>query len=95
MLALVIFVIAALAALRGRADADHVNGAVRRIVIGIAQKILRREFPVTRHIPLLDAAQHLRATLSSIPAVQQHVQVQFHLAEILEERRRFLVPRGP
>src|SRR5919108_6383491 len=78
------------AAAAAGADAHHIDGAMADVVVRVANKILRREFPVTWHIPLLDASQHLRATLSTVSAIQQYVQVQFHVAEILEERRCLL-----
>src|SRR5215813_1162225 len=77
------------------ANAYHVDGAMADVVVRVTNKILRREFPVTRHVPFLDASQYLRAALSAISAIEQHVQVQFQVAEILQERRCCLVPRGP
>src|SRR5215470_7038714 len=77
------------------ADAHHVDGAMADVVIRVANKILRREFPVTRHVPFLDASQYLRATLSAIATIEQHVQVQFQVTKILQEWRCCLVPRSP
>src|SRR4030095_6937847 len=79
------------AAAAAGADAYHIDGAMADVVVRVPNKILRREFPVTRHVPFLDASQHLRAPLSPIPAVEQHIQVQLHVPEILEERRRLLI----
>ena len=57
VLALVVFVVAPalLAALRAGADADHVDRAVRRIVVGVAEEILRGELPVRREHPFVHA----------------------------------------
>src|SRR5512145_937223 len=81
------------AAAAAGANTHHIDGAMADVVVRVTNKILRRKFPVTRHVPLLDASQYLRAALSAIPAVEQHVQVHFHLAEILKEWRCLLVPR--
>src|SRR5437763_14566475 len=77
------------------ANANHVDRAMADVVVGIANKILCGKLPVTRYVPLLDTSQNLRAALSAIPAVQEDVQIGLHIAEILQERRRLLVPRGP
>src|SRR5260221_13873265 len=40
-------------------NADQIHRAVADIVIAVAAEILRREFPVARDAPFLDAAQYL------------------------------------
>src|ERR1700694_2862152 len=51
-------------------DADQVDGAVARIVIGVAEKILRGELPVGGEHPFVDA-DHLGAALAAVAAVER------------------------
>ena len=60
-------------------------------VVAVAGEILRRELPVARHDPFVDAADQLDAAL---PAVEEAVEVPRHLAEILAQRRRFGIEGG-
>src|SRR4029453_14945738 len=52
------------AATAAGADTHQIDRAMADVVISVANKILRRKFPVTRHVPLLDASRHLRTPLS-------------------------------
>ncbi len=85
---------ARLAALSARSHADHVDRAMRRIVIGVAEKILRREFPVGREHPFVHA-DHLGAARPAVATVDDVVQVFDRIAEIRQEIRRLRIPRGP
>ena len=88
-------VAAALLAGRGaRADADQVDGAVARVVVGVAEEILRGELPVRREDPFVHA-DHLRAALAAVAAIQRLVEMDLRVAEIGQEVGRVLVPGGP
>src|SRR2546421_4926101 len=76
------------------ADANQVDRAMARIVIGVAEKILGRELPVRRENPFVDA-DHLGAALAAVAAVQRLVEMNLRVAEIGEEVRRVLVPGRP
>ncbi|HXC14552.1 MAG TPA: hypothetical protein VNV39_17165 [Stellaceae bacterium] len=65
------------------------------IVIAVAAEILRREFPVARHAPFLDAAQDLRTTVAAVPAVEGLVEIVGKIAEIFGEGGGRRVPGGP
>src|SRR5439155_25625586 len=61
----------------------------------VAAEILRREFPVARDQPFLDAAQYFGAALAAVPAVEGEVEIAHEIAEIFEKGRRRRVPTGP
>src|ERR1700727_1053237 len=86
VLAPVVFVVASpfLAALRAGADADHVDRAVRRVVVGVAEEILRRELPVGGEHPFVDA-DHFGAAWTAIAAVQHLIEVFDRGSEIIQE----------
>ena len=96
MLRLFQFVVAPslLAGRGGGADADQVDRAMARVVIGVAEEIFRRELPVRRENPFVHA-DHLGAALAAVAAVQRLVEMDFGVAEIGEEFRRVLVPGRP
>ena len=96
MLAVVVFVVAPAlhAALRAGADADHVDRAVRRIVVGVAEEILRRELPVRREDPFVHA-DHLRPAGPPVAAVQHLVQMVDRVAQVAHEVRAPADPRMP
>ncbi len=77
-----------------RPDADQVDRAVARIVIGVAEEIFRRELPVGREHPFVDA-DHLGAALAAVAAIQRLVEMDFGVAEIGDEIGRVLVPGRP
>ena len=78
-----------------RPDAGQIDRAVADIVIGVAAEILGREFPVARHQPFLDAAQHFGLALAAVPAVELQVEVAGEVAEIFDEARRGRIPGRP
>src|SRR6516162_2180763 len=65
------------------------------IVVAVAAEVFRREFPIARDPPLLDAAQYLGAAFAAVPAVQGQIEIANKLAEIFEKGRRLRVPAGP
>ena len=67
---------------------------MRRIVIGVAKEILRRELPVGRKHPFVHA-DHLGAARPAVAAVHHLVQVIDRIAEIGQEIRRLRIPCGP
>ena len=62
-----------------------------RDVVAVTSEIFRREFPVARHDPFVDAADHLDTTLT---AVKERVEVPSHFAKILAQRRRRRIKGG-
>ena len=78
-----------------RADAGQIDRAVADIVIAVAAEILRRELPVARDQPFLDAAEHLGLALAAVPPVEDQVEKGRELAEIFEKGRRGGVPGRP
>src|SRR5262249_52307102 len=76
-------------------DADHVHRAMAHAVIAIAREVLRGELPVARDQPLVDAADGLRPTLASVPAVEQEIEVELVAADVVQERRARAVPGRP
>ena len=91
-----VFVVApaGLAALTARAHADHVHRAMRRIVVGVAEEVLRGELPVRREHPLVHA-DHLGAARPAVAAVHHLIQMIDRVAEIGQEVRRLRIPRRP
>src|ERR1700732_778785 len=83
------------AAAAAGADADQIDRAVTDVVVAVAAEILRREFPVARDQPFLDAAQYFGAALAAIPAVESEVEIADKIAEVLEKGRCRGVPAGP
>src|ERR1700687_382928 len=83
------------AAAAARADPDQIDRAVADVVIAVAAEILGRELPVARHQPFLDAAQNLGAAVAAVPAVERLVEIPGEIAEIINKRRRRLVPGRP
>src|ERR1700730_5139178 len=77
------------------ADADQIDRAMADIVVAVAAEVFRREFPVARDPPLLDAAQDLGATLAAVPAVQGQVEIADEIAEIFKKGWRFGIPARP
>src|SRR5712671_1434248 len=65
------------------------------IVIAVAAEVFRREFPVARDQPFLHAGQDLAAALAAVPAIERQIEVAAEIAEIVEKRRRRLVPIRP
>src|SRR5712691_6015168 len=59
-----------------------------RHMVGVAGKIFRREFPVTRDDPLMHPTHDLNAALTT---VEERVQVPRHLPEIVQQRGRHRV----
>ena len=83
------------AAATGGPDADEIDRAMADVVIAVARKILRREFPVARHPPFLDAAQDFGAAVAAVPGIEGQVDIGQEIAEIFEKGRRLGVPSGP
>ena len=79
---------------RAGANADHVDGTVGGIVVGVAEEIFRGELPVGGQDPLVDA-DHLRPARPAVAAVQHLVQMIDGIAEIAQEIRRVRVPGCP
>ena len=73
------------AAAAAGADAGEIDRAVADIVIAVAAEILRREFPVARDQPFLDAAEHLGLALAAVPAVEDQIEKAREIAEIFEK----------
>src|SRR6202158_1645934 len=65
------------------------------VVIAVAAEILGRELPVARDQPFLHAGQDLAAALAAVPAIERQIEVAAEIAEIVEERRRALIPIRP
>src|SRR5262249_58577269 len=76
-------------------DAHHVDRAMAHAVIAIAREVLRGKLPVARDQPLVDAADRLGATLASVPAVEQEIEIELVAADVGQERRRRAVPGRP
>ena len=77
------------------ADADQIDRAVADVVIAVAAEILRREFPVARHAPFLDAAQDFGCRPRCRPSRRAEVEIARNVAEIFGKGRRRRVPGGP
>src|SRR5260370_4102894 len=76
-------------------DAAPIDPAVADGAIAVAAEILRREFPIARDQPFLDAAQYFGAALAAVPAVERQIAIAGEIAEIFEEGRGRRVPAGP
>jgi len=77
------------------ANTNEIYRAVTDVVVAVSLKILGGKLPVTGDIPLLDAAQHFRAALTAIPAVQDFVEIDHHAPQVVQKRWRRRVPGGP
>src|SRR6185295_17398095 len=64
-------------------------------VVAITREVLGGKLPVTRDEPLVHAADHLGAALPAVPGVEQQIEIELVAAEVVEERRRGGIPRGP
>ena len=76
------------------ADTDEIDGAMARVVIGVAEEIFGRELPVRRKDPFMDA-DHLGAALASVPAIQRLIEMDLRIAKVGQELRCILVPGRP
>src|SRR5262249_2261435 len=83
------------AALAAPPAARHGPRAVAHAVVAVAREVPRRELPVARDQPLVDAADHLGAALAPVPRVEEEIEVELVAADVVEERRCRLVPGGP
>ena len=76
-------------------DAGEIDRAVADVVIAVAAEILRREFPVARDQPFLDAAEHLGLAFAPIAAVQDQIEIAGEIAEIFGKGWSRRIPGGP
>src|SRR5580704_2530085 len=76
-------------------DAGEIDRAVADVVIAVAAEILRRELPVARDQPFLDAAEHLGLALAPVPAIELQIEKASGIAKIFEEGRRRRIPGRP
>ena len=75
-------------------DADEIDRSMTRVMVGIAEEVFCREFPIRRENPLVDA-DDLRSSLAAVAAIQGLVQMDLCVAQIGQEIRSILVPRCP
>src|SRR5689334_24617637 len=96
VLALIVLVVAPalLAALCTRANADHIDRAMRWVVIGVAQEVLGGELPVGWEHPFLHA-DHLGPAGTPVTTVQHLVEVIDRRPQVVEQVRRSRIPRRP
>src|SRR6185437_13198348 len=80
----------------GEADRQPLDRDMAVAVIMVASEILGAEFPIARHLPFDDSADHLVAVILAIRPLQQGAQIELHVGtEIILEGRRGLVETRP
>src|SRR5262245_63713069 len=77
-----------------RADADHVDRAMTRVVIGVAEEVLGGELPVRGEHPLVHA-DALGAALAPVAMIETKVELLLGVAEVGQKLWCILVPRRP
>jgi hypothetical protein len=78
-----------------RTDAHQIHGPVAHVVVCIAQKIFRGEFPVAGNVPFLDSRQNFRSPFAPVAAIQEIIQMSPRISEVVEEGRRRRIPGRP
>src|SRR6185437_9890067 len=82
--------------LAGETNRQPLDRNMAIAVIMVAGEILGAEFPIARHLPFDDAADHLVAIILAIRPLQQGAQIELHVGtEIILEGRRGLVETRP
>src|SRR5215469_7263356 len=77
-------------------DREPLDRDVAVAVIVIAGEILGAEFPIARHLPFDDAADHLVTVVLAVRSLEQRTQVELHIGpEVVLEGRRLRIETRP